>query len=375
MTKKLIIILSSVIGFIILLILIIWLITIFKPTYYSYEKVETKIVNATRAYYKKYPDLLPVVDGKYTLDYQTLVNEELIKPLNEILKDGDNCSSTIYVVKNEDSYSYIPLLNCGDKYETKELYRKVLQDNNVVTSGSGLYLSNNGEYYFRGKIENNYVMLGTYENSNKRYDLYWKIISIGNDNTLRLQAIKRSADRTPYDDRYNIDKDQRSGYNDFELSVLKQFLEKLGNDKDIFTAEERTLIVPQYLCSGKRKADDKTRDGSVECSKQTSNKMIFSTILPYEYIRASLDENCQSLKDTSCINYNYLVDDYASSRWTITGDPSDSYHAYSFTGETFESSTASNEKYVYLVTNLNEFAIYKGGNGTLENPYRIVKKD
>ena len=41
MSKKTIIILgSSIIGILILLLIVVWLITVFKPRYYSYETVE-----------------------------------------------------------------------------------------------------------------------------------------------------------------------------------------------------------------------------------------------------------------------------------------------------------------------------------------------
>ena len=95
--KTLIIIGSSIIGLIVCLLIVVWLISIIKPHYYSYEDFEVKVTEATKKYYKDNPTQLPASDGEYNMAYSTLVDNEYIKPLNEMLKDGDNCSVQILV--------------------------------------------------------------------------------------------------------------------------------------------------------------------------------------------------------------------------------------------------------------------------------------
>ena len=50
--KTLIIIGSSIIGLIVCLLIVVWLISIIKPHYYSYEDFEVKVTEATKNYYK-----------------------------------------------------------------------------------------------------------------------------------------------------------------------------------------------------------------------------------------------------------------------------------------------------------------------------------
>ena len=88
--KKLIIIGASLVGFLVVVLLATWIISIVKPHYYSYEEVEEKITLAVKSYYETNPTLVPTKDGDYTIQYSTLVEGKHIKPLNEILKDGDN---------------------------------------------------------------------------------------------------------------------------------------------------------------------------------------------------------------------------------------------------------------------------------------------
>ena len=166
--KTLFMLCGSVIAFLLILLFGVLLLSIFNPKYYTYEQAEQLIKEATEEYYQLNPAGLPVDDGKYNLSYEALVQAELIKPLNEVLEDGDTCSASITIVKQESIYSYIPILNCGDAYTTRSLVDKILADNQVVTQDSGLY-QDNGEYYFKGKVSNNYVAFGSYEKKNKDY--------------------------------------------------------------------------------------------------------------------------------------------------------------------------------------------------------------
>ena len=53
--KTLVIIGSSIIGLIVFLLIVVWLISIIKPHYYTYEEFETKVSEAAKSYYKNNP--------------------------------------------------------------------------------------------------------------------------------------------------------------------------------------------------------------------------------------------------------------------------------------------------------------------------------
>ncbi len=371
--KSLIIIGCSIIGVIIVILLVLWLITLFKGRYITYEKLEEKMVEATKDYYKTYPERLPSQNGKSTLSYDSLVEAEKIKPLNELLKDGDTCSAEVEVFKNDNDYNYLPRLTCSDKYSTKTLVDQILASNDIVNQGSGLYKDNN-EYYFRGKITNNYVLFGNNETDKK--GIAWQIISIDQDNNIKLKALGKT-DRISFDTRYNVDKDTNYGYNTFENSEFEDYIKKLENEEVFLNQEAKTRLVKSKLCVGKRTLNDKTKDGSTECATLTSNSYLFSTLLPYEYIRASLDNNCNTVQDKSCSNLNFIASlndansssSYYSSSWTITPDADTSFKLYTYDASGFSLSNASNEKIFYPVVKLNSFTQFKSGDGTQTNPY------
>ena len=345
--------------------------TMMGSNYLSYERVEDKIVEATKKYYADHADLLPVYDGKYSLDYNTLVNGEYIKPLNEILKDGDKCTADIIVIKSGVDYSYIPRLDCGDNYKTIELYRQILNDNQVVLSGSGLYRETDGSYYFRGKVTNNYFAMGV-NDTNSDKELLWQIIGINSDNTVKIRAIYGTEDNSEFDGRYNIDKDTNYGYNTFEDSTMKDFLKRLETNGKFLTPEQKAKLVSKKICIGKRSETETVNNGSIECSSLSNETFMFSTLLPYEFLRASLDENCKTVNDRSCENLNYLAYQ-SSSEWSTTPSATDSYRVYAFYGTYYGLSAASNPKTLHVVANLNEYSFYKSGTGTMEDPYRIFK--
>ncbi len=372
MSKKSMVIAGcSIIGVLVLLILIVWLLSAFKKNYLTYEKVEEKMVAAAEKYYKTYPELLPVDEGKYTLQYSALVEGQFIKPLNELLKDGDSCTAEVNVYKNNIGYDYIPKLDCGIVYKTYELYQKIINDHPVTTTGSGLYQSEDGSYYFRGKVTDNYVKLGSTGSGKKKKDILWRILSIDSHGNIQIKSTVSFTDRVVYDSRYNINMSKTTGYNDFEGSMLKDFLIKMNNEELLLTNEEKQKLITQELCTGKRKTTDIINDGSIECNTKSA-PMYFGTITPYEYIRASLDTNCAKVSDRSCGNFNYLHNTDSISEWTITGAEDNTYQVYSFNGEIFELSRANISKRVFPTAYISSRNLFKSGSGTKDDPYILI---
>lgn len=372
--KKLIIITSSVVGVIVLLLIVLWLITIFGGKKLSYEQVEEKIVAAAEKYYKDNPTMLPATDGDYSLSYQTLVNSGYIKPLNELLKDGDKCSAEVTVTAQNSSYSYIAFLNCPGIYETKEL-RSVLT-NSVVTSGEGLY-NDNGVYYFKGENVNNHIIIGMSGNEKKEETITGRIMSIESDGTIKVRLDTKTEFTYVWDDRYNEVKASNDGYNIFEKSRLKDTLKSLetenkeSSDTLLLSNKVKSKLVSKNLCIGIRKENDTSKDGSTECSVVSKDTYLISLITPYEYMRASMDENCKTVNDLSCSNYNYLSSSEQGSEWSLTATDQNNYKSYSFLGASFNLSRASSFKRLRFIVSLNKHVFYKSGTGTSTDPYTI----
>ena len=74
--KTFIIIGSSILGLLVALILIVWLISVFKPHYYEYEELEEEMAKQAERYYKNNPDKLPSAEDGVILSYDTLVSGE-----------------------------------------------------------------------------------------------------------------------------------------------------------------------------------------------------------------------------------------------------------------------------------------------------------
>ena len=370
--KTFIIIGSSILGLLVALILIVWLISVFKPHYYEYEELEEEMAKQAERYYKNNPDKLPSAEDGVILSYDTLVSGEYMKPLNEVLKDSSQCSAYVVVNKIGDVYSYTSYLNCGDAYKTTELYRQILNDNPIVTTGSGLYKDTDGSYYFRGKVNNNYVAFGTTLNRKKEtYDTLWRIVSVDENNNVKLKRVESTNDKYTWDDRYNQNEVDRSGYNDFETSIIKDKLKELGNSEEILTSLEKGKVVAKKLCIGKRSWLDTSKDGSVECATLSEDEYIFGTITPYEYLRASIDENCDNVKNGSCSNFNFLSNAMQNQEWLVTADTDSNNFVYSFAGRSFSLEKAKSRRVIYPTINLNTYAFFKSGTGTEEDPYKI----
>jgi len=365
--KKLIIIGGSLLGVLVVIIIIVFLISALKPKFYTYEQLEEKILIATEEYYKANPHMLPTSDGKHDLSYSTLVNAELIKPLEEMLQNPSNCSVNIIVNKNGEDFNYVPYLNCPGEYETKELYKTIIEHNPVVTTGDGLYQINN-EYIFKGENVNNYLVLESSEDLEDTQ--YWRVIQINSDNTIKIvQNTFYFKERYVWDDRYNAERQSNYGYNDFNVSRIKETLNSLSNSEEIVLNDTKSKLVPKKLCIGKRKENEKNITGSIECSVYSENELLFGLLNVSEITKASIDPKCNSVTSMSCTNYNYLSNLFTSSSWTLTGSSDKSYKVYSYSNSGSSLSNANSTKRLLLTTNISDSVFYKSGTGTIDDPY------
>ncbi len=332
----------------------------------SYSDIEDAMTDSAKRFFKDNNKYLPKSNGgTVEISAQKLINENYLSAHNTI----SSCTGKVVVQNNDDNYIYVPYLDCGSKYKTTELYRKVTNSSNIVSSGSGLY-NDNGTYIFRGDTVNNYVQIGK---------VIWRIVKVTNDNLVELVRDSRSDssmtfESYPWDDRLNVDKDFNSGINNFELSRIKDTLDdslSITDDyEQIVPKDFRGHLVATSYCIGKRGESDSTRNMSTECSQQSS-PMKVGLLTVSEFMDASLDGNCNSTFAELCENYNYLnMADY--DWWTITGDSANSYQVYYVESKgSVVVTNASSYKKLRPVIYLDSKTMFKSGKGTLEKPYKI----
>ena len=351
----------GVFAVIILIIIISVLLPLFKTEKLTYSDVENKMKQAAIEYYKDNKELLPLPGGTTTITYSELQQKKLLKPVNKYLDNNVQCSGQVVVNNNNGNYSYTPYLNCGDEYTTIELYKKVLNNNEIVTQRDGLYLINNAKV-FRGERINNYVSF-----ANKT----WRILRIESDNSIKL-LLDNANTRTSWDNRYNSEKKYNSGKNIYNISRLKESIDSLYNDSTFLSNDDKSKLVSKNLCIGNRSKTETNNSGSAECKTVLENQYI-GLIGLYEYITASIDEKCQNYSNNECQNYNYLTrHSDNNSWWTITPVAENSYEVYQI-GSYGNMSivNCSNIAVIRPTVYLSSDVMYSSGTGTETDPYVI----
>lgn len=361
MKKKLMRMMLIVVGILVVFLIIILIFSFLGSGNKSYEEIEQDLKNAAIEYYEVQSGLLPREEGEtITVRANTLADAELMKPLSE-LREGENCSGRVEVTKVGDNIIYTPYLECGDNYTTKELYKAVLEQK-IVTSGNGLY-DLNGEKVYRGDDVNNYVSLD---------NAIYRIVKVTPDNKLLL--ILNEVDSTLssyYDDRYNPTKRFNSGFNDYRISRIKEFLDDLyssKNDIKILSKNDKEKLASFNLCIGKRNATETNNTNAIECSDVLENQMI-GLLTASDYMNASLDANCKATTDKSCQNYNYLRLK-ETEWWLLTGNAANDYEAYIVKSNGYiDINTTSGYKKIRPTIMLNNNVMIKSGNGSASNPF------
>ena len=360
MRKKLMRVMLIVVGVLVLFLVVLLLIAIIGGGKMDYEDIEQEMKEAAIEYYKVQEGLLPEEEGEtVTVRARTLANAELMKPLDE-LREGENCSGRVEVRKINNNYVYTPYLECGDNYVTKELYKAVLQG--IVTTGSGLY-DINGEKVYRGEDINNYVKLDKG---------IFRIVKVTSDNKILLIMSDTDSNfSNSYDDRYNPTKSFNSGFNDYRVSRIYEFLQDLYNGKSdtiILSENDKEKLVNFNLCIGKRSPTDTDKTNALECSDILENQMI-GLLTASDYMNASLDATCNATTDRTCQNYNYLklsgVD-----WWLITGNSLNNSEVFSVrSGGYIDEYNASSTKKVRPTIMINNNIMIRSGNGSESNPF------
>lgn len=346
-------------AFVMLIIIITIAVTLkIIGTKMSYEKLESKMENATRTYLAEHPEENPSsTNPTIIIEDKTLIEGEYLKELKKYVKD-DTCTGKVMVDYENASYKYQAYLTCKT-YKTEKMLDVLKKHNTIAQTGDGLYEMNN-ELVYRGENPNNYISFN---------DELWRIVKIDKDNKIKIILTETENKNEIYgtwDDRYNTEKGSSYGINNFALS---RALVNLQNIYEKHYTNQQEFLTKYDLCYGKRSEDSVFKDGSLECNEILREQNI--GLLPlYDYMNASLDALCQTPNNKECQNYNYLVNN--QSWWTMTANQKSTYHVYRIhSSGKVESDNASSKKTLRYVLALNPDVLYQSGNGTKKDPYVV----
>lgn len=348
-------------GFLILICIIIFGgALLYNKLFYktSYPEIENIMRNATIEYLSDRKDKLPQnINESISITEETLVSTENMKSINELIKNNDiSCDGKVIVTNINGNYRYNPIINCEGEYETIKFVDYINKNINITETENGLHKSGN-DLIFKGDNVNNYLQF-----SNKMY----RIVKITNDYTVLILTEK--LDNIAWDNRYNIDKDSKTGINNYTVSRIKDYLTALYKGNTLISKEDKLLVASHNVPIGKRNTNESDKSGSIENTTILEDQYI--SLLPaYDFLNASLDKNCTTTIAESCSNYNYLAQ-YNLNWWTATANNKNTHQVYRINGS-IKLTQASNTAYVRPVIYLNKDAIYVSGNGTKENPYKV----
>ena len=362
MSKMLIKMLLGIIAALLFMFLIVFVVRIIGGGKKGYSSTESTMQSAAVKYFKKHKSKLPLDNEETVVNVNTLVSEEYMKELTKYVGKNTTCKGNVTVLNNDGNYIYLPYLDCGKKYKTELLKDSILKDNEVVESGDGLYLDDDGNYIFRGEFVNNYLIFN---------NLKFRILRINADGSIKLFLAGpiKGYKSTIWDDRYNIEKDDKTGINNYAKSRIKDYLYTIYKDDEIFNNNAKALMKKQSLCVASRDIDSEDLTDAQECSETLDNEEL-GLLQLNEYVLPSIDENCTKASDKSCINYNYMKS-YQQSFWSITPYADDTYQVYRIANAVYLAKAKSTGSVLFTLS-LSDKAQLKSGDGSSENPY-IVK--
>lgn len=323
----------------------------------SYSALEQKMIASAKNYYQNNLDLLPKeVGGKAEVDASTLATNKYMKDIVNISPRNTTCTGKVVVKNVNKGYFYQAFIDCGDKYKTTTFSDYIKSHVMPVTIGDGLY-ENAGSYIYRGENPDNYV---------KFAGRVYRIVQINTDGTIEIISTSKT-DRVVWDDRFNQERNNNDGINDYAVSRVRDTLLTHVNS-NAFTDMDRSMLEPHSLCTG-RVAETALSTPGMECSSTVDGQVI--GLLPVSsYVYASLDASCQTPTSGTCQNYNYLGASY--SWWTLTADSDNSYKTYMVQLESSARNTrAAASAVAREVLRLTENAVYVSGTGTETDPYVI----
>lgn len=360
----------------------------------GYLEMENKLQGAAIKYGENNKRVLPIkLEQVKKIQLSTLIANSYIGELTAVENSNVQCKGYVEITKRDtdnDSYRYTPFIKCGKYYQTKTIAQHIIENEEIVTSGEGLYqvvvenkevpkteeatnenseetVSEEGNmYYFKGEYPNNHIKIG---------DKLYRILEISPENNLKLLSVNKTLFSYKWDDRFNVEDDDYSGINIFSKSRLKEDLRLLYSNKNedenevFFTDEERNMIVGHDFCVGKKSFNDKTINDNAECSVKEKLKVGLITI--NDYYRTSIDKDCTANDKLACNNYNYLFTLTDGDYFTLTANADNTSEILTISYGEIVSDKAEESNTLYPVIYVDKNILYKSGSGTQEDPYIV----
>lgn len=354
-SKKLIMIGAGIIGIFVFVMVGLLIYRAVAGTNLSYERLQTLMEEAGKRYFDVAG--LPEEGEKKSVSIEQLSAGKYMKPLEKLTNDTA-CTGKVIVSNNGGYYLYSPFLNCGKNYITQALKGQVISDN-IVTDGEGLYEVGD-EYVFKGEFVNNYVLFA---------NQLWRIIKVDPDGNMKLLAKQNENGKEVWDDRYNVNDHDSYGYNDFNVSRIREKLQREYNSSTVYPEESKKYILNYAWCIDKVATADIPLYSDAACTNR-SEPQYFGLLSLSDYANASLDTTCTYVSHPQCRNYNYMRN-LAPSTWTMTGSTLNSYAVYIMVNGRPDTTIASNMGYYNTVLYLDANTLYKSGTGTQNDPYFV----
>lgn len=366
----------AIFGGIILLIIIMIMIAGSGNPYLKYED---SLISAAKKYYKDNEGLLPArVGSEVSIDASYLKDGEYLKNYKK-----ECTKATVVAYRGEKDISYYADIDCGKKYSTNYLTKKLLT--NVVTDEKteGLYkiddikkksniVLGTDKYGYRLK-DNPFLSGYIYRGSNPKNFLrinnkMYRIIQIDGDGD--IVAMAEESRSTSFDSSYNKDyAEGKAGFNNkYHLSKVNNVIHKYIDTNFPKKKKFTKYLVYKHICVGERKPSSTYNDGYEECSEVTEKAYKGGVISTHQFLLASLSTDCSTTHDRACANYNYLQN---KTQWTSIKEPGTSYGLYNIGYSGLRTQLASEYDEVYPLVFLSKRAIYSAGDGTENNPYEI----
>ena len=284
----------------------------------------------------------------FTIKDYKIVEEGL--HLNSVLPQNGyiyiNKEGKTRIIANDESWCVykdfndknITLGSCDD-LTTAQLANQIIE---LSYSGDGLYSDYKSSYYYRGENPNNYIFIN---------DEMYRIIEIDYDKNIKI--IKND-----YIDNVKWNKnDKFSKYSILDSNNIGYYLNIDDQLKKYRTYQN--FVETNYYSY------------MINDQQYINSTEIVSMLNVDDYINASLDTNCKNnfLNNKSCSNKNWLHTDY--SYFTRDYDEEGVY-AISNNGDIYIQpfNVKNNVRLVFTLNN----NIMLDGEGTFENPYKIVRK-